>query len=437
MIPRFTKGAPITASDLNALADAASMNITGGTGVSITRLGKKIVVNKRLGQKIQRGSIYGNVWKLSANAGAVQWGFDTGDDAYSVCAAPNGTVYVAGARNNNWSDGGAYANVWRLSASGKLVWGVDLGTSDDAHEVHATNDAVFVGYFDGVPKIAKLDPVDGATLASVNVLYGNAALRHGFGINSTQLWTWSTVTAAQGLRAYDHDLNSIYSVTPPPTGAVDGAWGIGVSEDLVALGTGYSDIPPATGITNETLTVTDTTVSPGPVTMFSIAETISSSSESNLYEIHSNVDCEENYVAAAYYSTEGNRVTVDDRISIARLYDLSGTLLHDIWLSQTNTGNAGESNDVAVDETAGLFFYASQFRVAYMEGVLIDGAATNPYRGLFAFDIGTGAITWKWSPSATEDGTGQNGLYCVFADRAGYVYTTALDAREPFMKIGD
>jgi len=437
MIPRFTKGQPLTASDLNELADAACMNIMGGSGVAITRLGKKIVVNKRLGQKIQRGGIYGNVWKLSANNGIVQWGFDTGGEAYSVCAAPNGTVYVAGERNNAWSDGGAYANVWRLSSSGKLVWGVDLGTSDDAHEVHATDNAVFVGYYDSAPKIAKLDPVDGATLATVDVLYGSAALRHGFGINSTQLWTWSTVSSAQGLRVYDHDLSSIYSVTPPPTGLVDVAWGIGVSDDLVGFGAAYSERFGALGITNETLTVTDTTVSPGPVTQFSIAETITSTSAPTPYEIHANVDCEENYVTSSYYTQEGNRVTSDLRLSIARLYDTGGTLLHDIWLSNSNTGPAGESNDVAIDESMGLFFYASEVRIAYMEGVLIDGAASNPYRGLFAFDIDTGAITWKWSPSATEDGSGANGLHCVFADRAGSVYTTALVAREPFMKRAD
>lgn len=437
MTPRFTKGAPLTASDLNALADAACMNIIGGAGCAVTRLGKNLVINKRLGQKIKRGNFYGNVWKLNASNGQLRWGFYTGGQAYSVCAAPNGTVYVAGERNNAWSDGGAYANVWRLSAGGKLVWGVDIGTSDNAHEVHATNDAVFVGYLDSAPKIAKLDPNDGAVLGTIDVLYGSAANRHGFGINSTQLWTWSTVTAAQGVRAYDHDLNSIYAVTPPPTGLVDAAWGIGVSDDLVGFGALWNDDAPLTGITTETLTVTNTVVSPGPTTQFSIAETISGAVAAD-YEIHSNIDCEENYIAAAYYTEAGNRVTVDNDISIARLYDTSGTRLHDIWLSNSNTGSAGRNNDVAVDESSSLFFYASEIRVAYMEGVLIDGAATNPYRGLFAFDIDTGAIVWKWSPSGVEDGGGQNGLYSVFADRNGHVYTTALgDAREPFMKVGD
>ncbi|MCC6797709.1 MAG: hypothetical protein IT366_21530 [Candidatus Hydrogenedentes bacterium] len=435
MKPSFTKGQPIRASDLNALADMACSNIIGGRGCAVTRLGKKIVVSQRPSQSLQRGSLYGNVWKLSAASGRVKWGFDTGGEAYSVCAAPNGTVYVVGERNNDWSDGGDYANVWKLSSSGSLIWGVDLGTSDDAHEVQATNDAVFVGYYDSAPKIAKLDPDDGSVLATVGVLYGSAVNRHGFAINSTQLWTWSTVSSAQGLRAYDHDLSSIYSVTPPQTGLVDIAWGIGASDDLVALGTAYSLRFGALGITNDTLAVISASTS--PVTQFVVAETASASSAPIPYEIHGNVDCEENYIAAAYFAEEGNRATADKRISIARLYDTGGTRLHDIWLSLGNTGGAGENNDIAVDESANLFFYASELSVAYMEGVLIDGAAENLYRGLFAFDIDTGAITWKWSPSAVEGSGGQNGLLSVFADRNGHVYTTALTSREPFMKVGD
>lgn len=430
MIPRFTKGQPLTASDLNELADAACMNIMGGSGVAITRLGKKIVVNKRLGQKIQRGGIYGNVWKLSADSGVVQWGFDTGDSARSVCATAS-AVYVAGDRNNNWSDSGAQASVWRLSPNGKLVWGKDFGSGINSFEVHATEDAVFVGYFDGGAKIAKLDPVDGATIASVDVLFGSAALRHGFGINATQLWTWSTVTSAQGIRVYDHDLNSIYSATPPPTGTVDIAWGIGVSDDLVAFGAAYSMEFPSLGVTNEILTVTDTTISPNPVTQFSIAEDVSSAPPPADFEIHSNVDVEETLVAAWYFSEETDA-------SNLIIYDTAGTVIYDPSIDATlSGGSVGRSGDVAIDETEGKFYCATASRVGAIDGVgLVDADANFVTRNLLAFDIATGALVWQWSP-LNEAGTSDESLLCVFADRAGSVYTTANNARQPAMKRAD
>jgi hypothetical protein len=430
---RFKKGEPVAAADRNWMLQEAKNVLIGGAGISVTRRGRHVVIGVTPSQTIRRSGIYGNVWKLSADQGVVRWGFDTGGEAYSVCAAPNGTVYVAGERNNAWSDGGAYANVWRLSSSGKLVWGVDLGTSDDAHEVHATNDAVFVGYFDAAPKIAKLNPTNGATIATVDVLYGNAELRHGFGINATQLWTWSTVTAAQGLRAYDHDLNSIYSVTPPQTGLVDIAWGIGVSDDLVALGAAYDS-----GITNETLTVINTTTSPGPVTQFSIAETVSSAPPPANYEIHGNADCEENYVASHYYTEAGSRSSLSTQQTFARLYDTSGTIIHDVWLANGATGSlSNTTQDVAIDESASLFFFASNIKVSYLEGALLTPSTPNISRTLIAFDIDTGAVVWKWSSNAAENGSGADALTSVFADRQGSVYTTAYTAREPFMKRAD
>lgn len=433
MKPSFSKGQPIRASDLNALADMACSNIIGGRGCAVTRLGKKIVVSQRPSQSLQRGSLYGNVWKLSAASGRVKWGFDTGGEAYSVCAAPNGTVYIAGERNNNWSDGGAYANVWRLSSAGTLVWGVDLGSSDDAHEVHATNDAVFVGFYDSAPKIAKLDPDDGSTLATVSVLFGSAELRHGFGINSTQVWTWSTVTAAQGIRAYDHDLSSIYSVTPPPTGLVDAGWGIGVSDDLVAMGAAFNG-----GTTNETLTVIDTDVALGPTTQFSIAETVSGAPPPADYEIHGNVDCEENYVTACYYTEAGPRSSVDTRQTFARLYDTSGTRVHNIWLAGGATGSLGNTTqDVAIDESAGLFYFASDQKITYLEGSQLTPSTSNLSRTLIAFDIDSGAVVWKWASNAAENGSGVDSLTSVYADRQGSVYVTAYTAREPFMSGAD
>lgn len=436
MIPRFTKGAPLTANDMNALADAACMNIIGGTGVAVTRLGKKLVVNKRLGQKLQRGSIYGNVWKLSADRGLVRWGCDVGGIAYSVCATSS-AVYVAGERNNSWGNGGSYASVWRLSQnSGHIVWGIDFGSGIDSFEVHATEDAVFVMYLDGLYKIAKLSPSDGSVVSTVSIAdAASNEQRHGFDINSTQLWTWGLVSLAQGVRCYDHDLSLVYSATPPPNNYVDIAWGIGASDDLVGFGAAYSFGGIYTGITNDVLTVTDTTVSPAPVIQFSIAETISSTSLPGPFEIHSNVDVQTNYAVAAYYTIEGSRGGVDLRQSFIRLYDTGGTVLHDLWVHESNTGGIGYNIDVAVDETAGLFYAASTTRIGYLESSLIASGSWHPYRNLIAFDIDTGAIVWKWTPRP-DSGGGEN-LLCVFADRAGSIYTCTYAATVPFMKVGD
>lgn len=186
MNPRFTKGQPIRASDLNALADAACMNIIGGPGCAITRLGKKIVVNKRLGQSIRRGSRGACVWKMRASDGEIQWRYLLRDEPYNVEAlhiarTDDGAIYVTirSSRTAYW--------LVKLSASGREQWRFPIASSFNSIATDGTT--IYVSH------LAR-GSIGGGDYPS----YANVSV---FAIESDATVSWTYDTGASTIRAVD------------------------------------------------------------------------------------------------------------------------------------------------------------------------------------------------------------------------------------------
>lgn len=203
MTPKFTRGAPLTASDLNALTDEACMNIMGGSGVAITRLGKKLVVNKRLGQKIQRGG-YATVWGFASDISTPVWTFDTkGTRAYAV-AANDSYVYCTG--NAGDTDDTA-KNVFALNTNGGRRWDLAIQSDTPSHTVIGPNGidvlgddlyiGSYIGYFDDTTTrtiLKRYDVDDGGEVASfVSPFTGTISPAAGFrSPRSDGTYIWGT-----------------------------------------------------------------------------------------------------------------------------------------------------------------------------------------------------------------------------------------------------
>lgn len=135
MNTRFTKGEPLTASDLNELADAACQNIFGGPGCAVTRLGKKVVISERTGQKIPKArNRAASVWKVDAATKAIVWEYDYGQPfsgkRTSICVGTD-CVFVGGPKTNTNNGGsGDYVNVVKLSAAGEFQWEFSAGVNE-------------------------------------------------------------------------------------------------------------------------------------------------------------------------------------------------------------------------------------------------------------------------------------------------------------------
>lgn len=429
---KFRKGDPITASDRNQIAQQAKNILIGGRGISVTRQGRHIVVDLKGPQIIRKREIFGNVFKLSAQSGVVQWAFDTGDEAYCV-VAKNGSVYVGGARNSNWGNGGTQASVWRLSSGGNLLWAYDTG--GDVHDIQATDDYVFA--MSTSSGINKIDVTDGSLLASavagaVTSSGAGEGTCHALGINSTQIWTQKLTG---DVLVYDHSLNSLYSTSGPLTGTIEFAHGLSVSDDYVVYGLTRDGHPPGTtGAGSVSLIISDTT----PSVLYSRVPDGGSTPFTNGY---GNSDIDGDLIASALYRDAGS---FSGYASYALLIDaLTGT---NSWFFSVGSGalpaetetSTGHRADIAIDAAAEMVFYSVPLNAStYWNGAF----HTEGQRDLFALAMDDGDVLWHWLSTGTKasGATGNDpvGIKGISAGRDGFVYVATADAVTPSMKVAD
>lgn len=175
-VPHFTKGYPLLASDLNALADAACANIIGGAGCAVKRIGKRVIVEKRVGQIVPKGG-YATIWKMTPDL-EVAWGYDTGGvRAYGVVADDDGHIYATCDRETVFV--GQEYNLHAITDNGSARWrnyvetpgsGFVIGPNDIG--IGSTGDA-YVGsyssYFTDTTEdiiLRRYDAVDGSVVSS-------------------------------------------------------------------------------------------------------------------------------------------------------------------------------------------------------------------------------------------------------------------------------
>lgn len=440
-VPHFTKGYPLLASDLNALADAACANIIGGAGCAVKRIGKRVIVEKRVGQIVPKGvNKYGTIYKLRSSDGQFQWAYDTGAAAYSVFVAPDG-VYVGGERNNNWSNGGEYANLWKLSTNGRLAWAVDTNyasgsyTRQSVSRVVASADYVFAGSVNtisGVPTagLSKLDAATGEFIAHTGAMPGmDGASAADFCINSDTIW----LISSEGRHAYptpvssclvyakDFDFVTTYGPIAPLSGDAYTGRQIRANDSRVIctmLASGsVTSISPQNVMEGFSL----------PVSSYDFA--ISNSLGVGVSEqFYNGIALGSDFVIAAQHQN-----SFPDFNSVERIDATTGAKDWDFTLDGLGSYPRTTSRiRVAIDESVSLCFAATPITTNQW-----NTATGSLYRDLFALNLSDGSLVWHWNSSETENDPGDNILTNVESDNNGYVYCTSRDRQEPFAKIAD
>lgn len=432
---KYKPGDKVTAADKNFMLQEAKSIIVGGRGIDVSNIAGKVNISLRSRQTINKG-YFGNVYKLRAETGALQWAFDTGDEAYSVFVTSD-AVYVGGKRNDVWGDGGTFANVWKLTLGGSLVWAVDTNfapgsyTKQDVRCVAANATGVFVNNavvdVAGVPtgSLVKLDPSDGAYITRTTGLGGSVAGR--LAINSTQLWGISGNEPY--VRGYDLDLNLGYGPAAPLSGDVNNFVSISCNDTYVAVGLenrrgAFGVITESTG---SSLEVTDTS----PVLGYSYGQTLGAS---DLREFQK-ASVDSDYFLTCYHKT--NSTPSNSRFEV-RLRECSAGLLQwdyefDGYDTPLIDGLTAIPMSPALDEANDVCFVGSPSLIEdYGGSTGLDG------RCLFAFTASTGALLWTWSPwdgdSATDDSGMQ--IFDICSDRDGHVYAASRTRQRPSMKVG-
>lgn len=434
-VPHFTKGYPLLASDLNALADAACANIIGGAGCAVKRIGKRVIVEKRVGQIVPKGvNKYGTVYKLRSSDGRFQWAYDTGAAAYSVFVAPDG-VYVGGERNNNWSNGGEYANLWKLSTNGRLAWAVDTNyasgsyTKQPASRVVASADYVFVDSvtdISGIPTktISKLDQSDGTLLNyDVPFLLTEGRLLSDFCVNSNELWRISGEKVSPlgtcKIYATDFDFVTTYGPSAPLSGAAYTGQQIRADNTRVVL-----SMRAGSSVSLSPQNVMECCALPVSSYDFAIANTLGVGVTTEFY---SGISLGSDFVIAAKYQGPTPHTNMVERIDAT-----GGAVDWNFTLEGIGSTTLTNKIRVAIDESVSLCFAATPITTNQW-----NTATGSLYRDLFALNLSDGSLVWHWNSSETENDPGDNILTNVESDNNGYVYCTSRDRQEPFAKIAD